>query len=316
MEFEDPAVLTAGLTKRYGRRTAVDDATFEVPRGTVCGILGPNGAGKSTTMRMLIGLVRPTAGTASVLGRDAATDRRFLAREVGYMPEKPGFLPYLSGLRNLEVLVRSSGAVVERGAIPGAIDRVGLTSRGGDAVSSYSFGMQQRLALAAALVTDPQLLVLDEPMNGLDPSGTVDVRRIVSDLASEGRTVLLSSHLLAEVETLCTYVAVFHGGRVKACGPALELLASRASYTLRTEPVDRARAIVEAVLGVGSAIADGDGRLTVKMDEQMVPAIVSALAEARVSVFEVSPRRGTLERFYLEMMAPSTESCGHGEVEL
>jgi len=173
--------------------------------------------------------------------------------------------------------------------------------------------MQQRLALAAALVGDPDVLVLDEPMNGLDPAGNVDVRGIVSDLAGMGRTVLLSSHLLAEVETLCSHVVVFHAGRVKACGPAATLPAGRASYSLAAEPIIEARARIEAVLGAGHTSEDGSGRLTVEMGKENVPAVLGALLEARIAVYEIAPRRGDLERFYLELTDPAPEAPGYRE---
>jgi ABC-type multidrug transport system ATPase subunit len=201
---------TTSLTKRYGDRVAVDEVSMTVQRGEVYGFLGPNGAGKTTTLRMLLGLVRPTAGSASILGRPAGTydpDHR-----VGALIEGPGFHPYLSGRDNLRHLARLSGfpaTEVER-----VLERVDLADRGDDKYKGYSLGMKQRLGVASALMGEPELIVLDEPTNGLDPAGMSDMRALVVDLARGGQTVLLSSHLLAEVQEICDRVGVINGGRL------------------------------------------------------------------------------------------------------
>ena len=201
---------THGLTKRYGDRLAVDAVDMRVRRGEVYGFLGPNGAGKTTTLRMMLGLIRPTAGTATVLGRPAG--RPDVTARVGALVEGPGFYPYLSGLDNLRVMARYRG-LPESAAI-GALARVDLADRGDDRFKSYSLGMKQRLGVASALMGEPELIVLDEPTNGLDPAGMADMRSLIVDLARGGQTVLLSSHLLDEVQEICDRVGVINKGRL------------------------------------------------------------------------------------------------------
>jgi ABC-2 type transport system ATP-binding protein len=205
-------VEVRGLTKRYGQRTAVDGISLSVQPGEVYGFLGPNGAGKTTTLRMLLGLVAPTAGTVSVLGRPPG-DPGALAR-IGSLVEGPAFYPYLSGRDNMLVVARYAGAPVSR--IAEVLQTVDLADRAGDKFATYSLGMKQRLGVAAALLKEPELVILDEPTNGLDPAGMRDMRRLVRALGAGGRTVLLSSHLLGEVQQICDRVGVIDRGRMVA----------------------------------------------------------------------------------------------------
>jgi ABC-2 type transport system ATP-binding protein len=221
---DGPAISTHGLTKRYGRRTVVDGLDIEVPRGVVAGFVGPNGAGKTTTLRMLLGLVRPSAGEGRVLGRSLRDPASYLPR-VGALIEGPAFYPSLTGERNLTVQAVLGGHDPAR--VPLVLDRVGLGERGADRYGSYSLGMKQRLGIAAALLGEPELLVLDEPTNGLDPGGIRDMRELVRSLADEGPTVLVSSHLLAEVEQVCDHLLVIEAGRRLFQGPTAALLAER-----------------------------------------------------------------------------------------
>ena len=215
-----PAVIASGLTKRFGSRTVVDGVSFSVPAGSVTGLVGPNGAGKTTIMGMLLGLVRPTAGEAWVLGAPIAERAAYLPR-VGSLIESPAFHPAVSATDNLRALAILAGH--PQHAIDGLIDLVGLQGRGGDRYGSYSLGLKQRLGIAAALIGDPDLIILDEPTNGLDPVGMQDVRRLVREIGDQGKTVIVSSHLLAELEAVCDWlIVVDHGGLVH-CGPVAEL---------------------------------------------------------------------------------------------
>jgi ABC-2 type transport system ATP-binding protein len=206
------AVAVDGLTKRYGRRTVVDHLSFDLPAGSVTGLIGPNGAGKTTLMAMLLGLVRPSAGTGTVLGHPLDHPRAYLPR-VGALIESPAFHPGVSAVDNLRSLAVLGGH--DRDAIPGLVELVGLAGREHDRFGSYSLGMKQRLGIAASLLGDPALVVLDEPTNGLDPSGMQDVRCLIGEIASAGRTVVVSSHLLGELEHVCDWLLVIdHGGLV------------------------------------------------------------------------------------------------------
>ncbi|HEY3228535.1 MAG TPA: ATP-binding cassette domain-containing protein, partial [Roseiflexaceae bacterium] len=197
----DAVILTEGLTKRFGTHLAVDGVDLHVRPGEIFGFLGPNGAGKTTTIAMLLGLVRPTAGRAVVMGYDVRTQTAQALRSVGAMIEAPAFYPYLSGRDNLRVLTRAGG--LPRARVDAALDIVELTDRARDKFKSYSQGMRQRLGIAAALLDEPQLIILDEPTNGLDPAGQIEIRELIRTLALSGRTIFLSSHLLHEVEQLC-----------------------------------------------------------------------------------------------------------------
>lgn len=205
-----PAIDVTGLTKRFGPHVAVDDLSMTVPAGTIAGFVGPNGAGKTTTMRMLLGLVKPNAGTGTVLGQPLGEPRRYLHR-VGALVESPAFYPSLTGRQNLRFLARLGG--VDPGRVHDALNTVGLTSRGHDAYRTYSLGMKQRLGIAAALLPQPDLLLLDEPANGLDPAGIRSIRELLTRLAQGGTTILVASHVLAEVEALCSWMVLLHRGR-------------------------------------------------------------------------------------------------------
>jgi ABC-2 type transport system ATP-binding protein len=215
------ALSLRGLTKRYGTRTAVDNLDVELPSGVVAGFVGPNGAGKTTTMAMLLGLVRPTAGTGTVLGASIDEPAAYLPR-VGALIESPAFYPALSGAENLRMFATVGGQ--STASIPALLDTVGLSGRGGDRYRSYSLGMKQRLGIAAALLGDPDLLILDEPANGLDPQGVREMRSLVADLAGTGRTVLVSSHDLSELEQVCDWLVLIDTGRSLYQGPTRDLL--------------------------------------------------------------------------------------------
>ncbi|MGH3264876.1 MAG: ABC transporter ATP-binding protein [Trebonia sp.] len=219
-----PAVSTNGLTKRFGDRTVVDRVDLAIPAGSVCGFVGPNGAGKTTTIRMLLGLIRPTAGDGSILGGSLTEPASYL-RKVGALIEAPAFYPQLSGRDNLKVLARLGR--LDLATVQPALTRAGLTDRAGDKYRSYSLGMKQRLGIAAALLPDPELLILDEPTNGLDPAGIVEMRGLIRSFADDGMTVLVSSHLISEIEQICDYVVMIRAGRLVHQGRVADLRATQ-----------------------------------------------------------------------------------------
>src|SRR5690348_13926585 len=226
-------VEVRGLVKRYGPRPVVDGVDLTVEEGDIYGYLGPNGAGKTTTLRMMLGLIRRDGGSVRLFGRDPAAGAAALEHVAGFV-ESPTFYPYLSGRENLQYLATLDGGLPRR-RLDEALDRVGLLDRASDRVGTYSLGMRQRLGIAASLMRSPKLLVLDEPANGLDPAGMRDLRRLVSNLPEQGVTVLYSSHLLAEVEEVCTRVAIVNGGKIAFEGRLDELRASFGTrYRLET----------------------------------------------------------------------------------
>lgn len=229
------AIETQGLSKRYGKHLAVSGLDLRVPLGVVYGFLGRNGAGKTTTIGMLVGLLRPTDGDAWVLGHPVRRDQRAALRRTGVLLDRPAFYPYLSGRENLWIVAQALGNGAH-GRIPEALETVELTERAGDRFAAYSLGMKQRLGLAAALLNDPDLLILDEPTTGLDPIGQRDIRQLIRRLADEtGKTIFLSSHQLPEVEQICDQVAVIDRGRLVAQGPLAEVAAGRDLETMFLE---------------------------------------------------------------------------------
>jgi ABC-type multidrug transport system ATPase subunit len=286
---------TAGLTKRYDDVLAVDRLALRVRRGEVYGFLGPNGAGKSTTLRMLLGLVRPSSGSAAVLGAPPGSPES-LAR-IGAMIEAPAFYPFLSGRDNLRVLAGHAGVPAAR--VDAVLGEVDLLPRAGDRVAGYSMGMKQRLGVAGALLKDPELLILDEPTNGLDPAGMAEMREFIRSLGRDGRTVLLSSHLMGEVEQVCDRVGVIRAGALVAEGTVDELR-GRAGLRVRAEPAGAAARVIGAVPGV-EAVSRVDGLLDVAVDPARAAAINRALVEAGLDVSELYSAKASLEDVFLEL---------------
>jgi ABC-type multidrug transport system ATPase subunit len=291
-------IETRALTKRYGDAlVAVDALDLRVRRGEVYGFLGPNGAGKTTTLRMLLGLVRPTSGAATVLGA-APGSPEGLAR-VGAMVEAPAFYPYLSGRDNLRVLAGHAGVDEER--VDAVLAQVDLSARAGDRSATYSLGMKQRLGVAAALLKDPELLILDEPTNGLDPAGMAEMRAFIRELGAGGRTVVLSSHLMSEVEQVCDRVGVIRAGSLVAEGTVGELR-GRAALRVRAEPQAEAARLIGALPGVDD-VARRDGLLDVTVEPARAPAINRAVVEAGIAVSELYAEQASLEDVFLELTA-------------
>src|SRR4051812_23908333 len=293
----DTIVQTDRLSKRYGDRLAVDSVSLTVRRGEVYGFLGPNGAGKTTTLRMLLGLVRPTSGRATVLGEPPGTPA--VVARVGALVEGPGFYPYLSGRDNLRVMARYQR--VDDQAVDAVLDRVDLGGRGRDRYSKYSLGMKQRLGVASALLGDPDLLVLDEPTNGLDPAGMAEMRDLLVDVAAGGQTAVLASHPLGEVEEICDRVGVISDGRLMAESTVRDLR-GEAAVVLRAEPLDRALAVAMRVAGDDAVGVVDDGRaVRLAGGEPVVPALTRALVAEGVDVREIRTVERSLEEVFFEM---------------
>jgi ABC-type multidrug transport system ATPase subunit len=293
----EKVVEATGLTKHYGTGiVAVQSLDLNVFRGEVYGFLGPNGAGKTTTLRMLLGLIRPTAGGARVAGAHPGSPLSL--GKVGAIIETPAFYPYLSGYENLRVMAGLCGAPASR--IATTLDQVELTPRAKHKFSTYSMGMKQRLGVAAALLKEPELLILDEPTNGLDPQGMADMRNLIIQLGKGERTVLISSHLLNEVELMCTRVGVIQKGRMVAEGTVDELRGA-ARLTIRADPVEKARALLEAELGAGSVIANEDGSLSLKVDLGRTADINRTLVQAGLAVTELRAVTQSLEEVFMEL---------------
>jgi ABC-2 type transport system ATP-binding protein len=293
-------VTARGLVKRYGDLVAVDHVDLTVEQGDVFGYLGPNGAGKTTSLRMLLGLIRPTEGEARLFGRDPLQDGAKALDGVAGFVEGPRFYPYLSGRRNLRLLA-DYDQPPSRSRIEEVLELVELRDRAKDKVGGYSHGMRQRLGIATALLREPRLLLLDEPTTGLDPAGMRDMRELVKRLAGEGITIVLSSHLLYEVEELCNRVAIVRSGRVIYEGRLRDLLATAASgFRLRALEPERARLVVLAQAGIDDVRAnDGDLRFT--GDEQAVAALSVALGRAGIGVTALVPETESLEELFLGM---------------
>ena len=308
----DLAVATRSLTKRFGSQTVVDAIDLEVPTGSVYGFLGPNGSGKTTTIRMLLGLVTPTAGEVRLFGEEMPACAATVLPAVGALVEGPAFHPYLSGRLNLLRLDagdRTADPATARTRVDAALDRVGLLAAAEKRFRAYSLGMRQRLAIAGALLTPKDLLVLDEPTNGLDPQGTREVRTLVGSLADDGTTVLVSSHLLAEVEQMCTHLGVMHVGRLVAQGSSAELRSvADTEATVETDaPHDAARVLAELGLtDVRTTASSATGHLGEVAPEKVVAACV----HAGVPVVGFRVGRPTLEDVFVSLTGEGFDVSG------
>jgi ABC-2 type transport system ATP-binding protein len=296
---DTPALSLRGLTKHFDGRAAVEGLTFDIPRGVVCGFVGPNGSGKTTTIRMLLGLAAPTSGTADVLGCTIAHPTRYLAR-VGALIEGPAFYPTLSGRRNLQVLATLGGC--SRRRIDEVLDIVGLHDRAGDEVRTYSLGMKQRLGIAAALLPSPDLLVLDEPANGLDPAGILEMRRLLRSLCAQGVTVFISSHILSEVEQMSDWIVVLLDGRLIAAGEVDDVLAtSKPTLIVAADGDGWAQRVADVVRGLGFESTLVDSQLRIDAPPDAAARVNRAAMEAGVALREITVHRPTLEATFLEI---------------
>lgn len=304
------AVVVERLTKRYGARVAVDEVSFAVPTGSVAGLIGPNGAGKTTIMAMLLGLVRPTSGSATVLGHPIDRPFDYLDR-VGALIEGPAFHPAVSGADNLRSLAVLGGHDRDRAPgrldIAGLLELVGLADRGDDRYGAYSLGMKQRLGIAAALLGDPDVVVLDEPTNGLDPAGMQDIRRLIGEIAAGGRTVVVSSHLLGELEQVCDWlIVVDHGGLVYLGDP--DGLAGSEAIVVRPADAGHLATLHSMVQSTHLPVTSGEGELVVTLTGDVDAAALAAEINRRahaagVLLAELHHRRPDLETRYLSLVA-------------
>jgi ABC-2 type transport system ATP-binding protein len=292
----DAIVQTRGLTKHYGAIVAVDNLNLTVRRGEIYGFLGPNGAGKTTTLRMLLGLIRPTSGTSVVAGA-APGSPESLAR-IGAIVETPAFYPYMSGYDNLRLLAIYCGVPLKR--VGAALDQVELTPRARHKFSTYSMGMKQRLGIAAALIKEPELLILDEPTNGLDPQGMADVRNLIIELGKGDRTVLVSSHLLGEVEQMCTMIGVIQKGKFVAEG-TIDELRGAATLTVRADPAETAMRVLTDEVGADSVRVLADGAFSLKVDLKRTAELNRKLVSSGADVTELRASERSLEDVFIEL---------------
>ena len=296
---EDVVLRTSGLVKRFGALTAVDHLDLEVHRGEVVGLLGPNGAGKSTTIGMILGLVRPTAGTASVLGKDVVSQRHEALANLGAMLEVTSFYPHLTGRQNLTALAMIRGGVAQTRVDP-LLKRLGLADRATSKFRTYSLGMRQRLGIASTLLSDPAVVILDEPGNGLDPAGQREIRELTRELAKEGRGVLLASHLLHDVEVVSDRVVVIQKGRVIAKGTIAEITSGGSGYTVAVAEPQRAAEIIKRIEGVRTVNVTERG-LDIVAGTDLGAAINRALVAAGLYASAIVPRQSSLEDVVLEL---------------
>jgi ABC-type multidrug transport system ATPase subunit len=303
-------IETTNLTKRYGKQiVAVDNLNLAVRKGEVYGFLGPNGAGKTTTLRMLLGLIRPTSGTGKMLGKPLGTTQGLAT--VGALVESPAFYPYLSGWRNLRILARYAGVPPSR--VDVVLDQVELTQRARDTFKTYSLGMKQRLGVAAALLKDPELLILDEPTNGLDPKGMAEIRALMRTLGHGGRTVLFSSHLLGEVEQICDRVGVISHGRLIAEGTVADLR-GQAQLLVRADPLEQAQRLAEQLYGA-ERVQVMEGTLVLAVDPAQAAELTRVLVTAGVALSELRPVKRSLEATFMELTGEEHDTLEAGARE-
>ena len=293
------AISVKDLSKKYESGFAVSHANFEVPLGTICGFVGPNGAGKTTTLRMLLGLISPTGGTAEILGESINHPEKYLS-QVGAMIEGPAFYPALSGVQNLKVLATLGGFPVER--VEELITTVGLAGRGDSKYKTYSLGMKQRLGIAAALLPNPKILILDEPTNGLDPEGIQEVRDLLKKLASQGTTVFVSSHLLSELELISEYIVMLRKGEVVFAGQLQELMLSQQPVILvKTQNSTDLQRIVEIAKGDGHHATIRSEVAHIEGPENWAGVLNKKAFEAGIVITQLAPQLPNLEETFFEM---------------
>jgi ABC-2 type transport system ATP-binding protein len=310
--MSDVALQTEDLTKRFGARTAVDRLTMRVERGDIYGFLGPNGAGKSTTLRMLLGLVRPTSGVIKFPVRASSWEYLRARSRVGAIIETPAFYENFSGRRNLQLLASLSGGVRAQ-RVDEVLEIVDLRARARDPVKVYSYGMRQRLGIAQALLPTPEIIILDEPTNGLDPQGIHETRNLIRRLRDELKlTVLLSSHLLTEIEQLCNRVGIIHEGRLLYEGGPEALVSSTSLYRVRVDDSARAFELLAKVSGV-TVSQNGGAALRVDADEESISNVNALLVGNGIKVYELSPAQESLEEAFLRLTNTVAPAGGKNE---
>jgi ABC-2 type transport system ATP-binding protein len=307
MRADEVVLRTRQLTKRYGERVAVNGLNLEVRRGEIFGFLGPNGAGKTTTIRMCLGLIAPTAGSVEILGRDVAREGARILPHVGALVEQPALYPYLSGRNNLRAVGDALGGVSEQ-RIDAVLDLVDLRGRGGDRVKTYSLGMKQRMGVALALLQDPDVLILDEPTNGLDPAGMVEMRDLLRRLAAEGKTMFVSSHVLSEVQQVCTYVAILNLGRLVMESSVADLTGGHGEFIVTVDRVDEALAAIRAQAWGADARLDGERRILTMAPDGQSGALNLFLVRAGFVPGAIAPHVLDLEDVFLRLTAAANNA--------
>lgn len=305
----DVALRTINLSKRYGERLAVNDLNLEVRQGEIFGFLGPNGAGKTTTIRMALGLIAPTAGSVEILGQDVFAERARILPRVGALIETPALYLYLSGRNNLRAIGSALGGVPEK-RIDAVLDLVGLAGRQKDRVKTYSLGMKQRLGVAMALLQDPDVLILDEPANGLDPAGIVEMRDLMHQLAAAGKTVFISSHLLTEVQQICTRVAIINQGRLVTESSVAELTQGQGEFRVTVERAPQALELVHKLPWGAGARLDGEHALITRAPENSGRALNLILSQAGFVPEMLERPTQDLEQVFLNLT-----NSGSGEIK-
>jgi ABC-2 type transport system ATP-binding protein len=302
------SVVTSGLTKRFGPRLAVNAVDIDLPAGVVSGFVGPNGAGKTTTIQLLLGLCRPTSGTAEVLGRPISDPASYLGR-VGALIEAPSFYPTLSGRRNLEVLTRLGR--IDSGRISEVLAMVELSDRGNDFVRAYSLGMKQRLGVAGALLPDPELCILDEPTNGLDPAGIREMRSVIRGLSDRGISVFVSSHLLAEIEAICDHLVMIDNGRIVFQGGVDKLIDAQQSDIIASpeHPAD-VQALAEMCIAAGKPARAEQGEVHVQAPEDWAPELNRQAMAAGITLRGLTVRRASLEEAFFAITEGQPDENG------
>jgi ABC-2 type transport system ATP-binding protein len=293
------AIETQDLSKRFGQHTAVDGLTIRIPAGSITGFVGPNGAGKSTTIRLLLGLVRPSTGSATILGYPLTEPNSYLPR-VGALVEAPAFYPGLSGRTNLEVLARLGGYPSSR--VIELLDLVELSDRAHDRVGTYSLGMKQRLGVAMALLPDPDLLILDEPANGLDPLGIIRIRDLLRRLRDQGKTIFLSSHLLGELEQVADWLVMLNQGKALFSGPARDLLDRRAELVVEAEDAMQLDLVERLASGAGYTVTRQDQALRIACPASYAETLNRQAREAGATGVTIRTREASLEQIFLDLM--------------
>ncbi len=305
----DVALRTINLSKRYGERLAVNDLNLEVRRGEIFGFLGPNGAGKTTTIRMALGLIAPTAGSVEILGQDVFAERARILPRVGALIETPALYLYLSGRNNLRAIGSALGGVPEK-RIDAVLDLVGLAARQKDRVKTYSLGMKQRLGVAMALLQDPDVLILDEPANGLDPAGIVEMRDLMHQLSAAGKTVFISSHLLTEVQQICTRVAIINQGRLVTESSVAELTQGQGEFRVTVENVQQALELLRGQPWGAGARLDGENALITRAPDNSGRSLNRFLSQAGFVPEMLERPTQDLEQVFLHLT-----NSGSGEIK-
>jgi ABC-2 type transport system ATP-binding protein len=297
--MSNTAIDVRDLSKKYGDRLAVSHANFAVPMGSICGFVGPNGSGKTTTIRMLLGLISPTTGDGHVLGEDISAPEKYLPR-VGAMIEGPAFYPALTGKQNLVVLAKLGGFNTD--IVQELLEKVGLGDRGDSKYKTYSLGMKQRLGIAASLLPQPKLLILDEPTNGLDPAGIQEVRALLRQLADEGSTIFVSSHLLSEIEMICDHLVMLRNGKVIFTGKTSELLAAQQPVVVaKPEHMNDLNKLAEIAKSLGHQASVLDDAVHVKGEKNFAAELNKAAFADGITLASLEPIQASLEETFFEM---------------